>query len=659
MESLTTGLKILIIAGRLKRRLGKEIPVLDLMRKHAQSWLIKVALGGIIVVFVLWYGWPTHREKSQDYAAKVNSTVITQQQFQTTYDAQLEQIRGRFKGAVPPELLEKMNVKKAVLDSLINQALLLEEAERLGLFATDEDLINDIKSNPIFQRDGHFDDQVYKFFVQHIKMTTAGYEALRKKELVEGQLVALLTDSVKTNPDEIKKYWHFQNDKLLLSVLLVPTVATQDAAKIEPQALEAFYKDNQHKYEIPVTLDLDFVAFSWRDMVKDVKVPEEDIKTYYQNNPKEFTAPESVKIRHIFVSVPENADQVKKDEALKKIEQIRQQAVSGADFAELAKKESDDKTTAEKGGELGSISKGSANPKIEAAAFKLEAGGISEPILLDGGYELIKVDEKKPETQTEYSEVHDKILQKLQEEKAKKLVATASEDFYEQVYRTENLNAPAQKFGFEIKKTSATKMAGIADLPPDPKLMDEAFSLKTGDISKMVRSGDFFVLMKLVQRNKERIPALEDIRSVVEKDFLKEQATKDTQSKATQIIDELKQPNADLDAVAKKHGLTWEELTPVARLANVIPKVGGGAAVSELLTTISSATPLYPTPVPAAGGSAIVRLIKLEESPEADYAKDAPAIEKWVLDVRKQEFLRGWLQLMKSKSNIDVRDKNL
>ncbi len=633
--------------------------MLDLMRRHAQSWLIKVALGGIIVVFVLWYGWPANRDKSKDYVAKVNGTVISEQQFRNIYDQEQDKIRKRFKGAVPKELMEKMNLKKAVLQGLINRALLLGEAERLGLTVTDQDLVNDIRSNPMFQRNGYFDPGVYSAFLSEIKTQAYDFEALRKQELLEQQLVGLLTDSVKTNPDEIKKYWHFQNDKLLLSVLVTPTVPIQEPPKIDPQALEAFYKDNQQKYQIPLTLNLAYAAFSWRDMVKDTKVSEEEIKTYYQNNPKEFTVPESVKVRHIFLSFPDNADSEKKEEIRKKIEGIRQQAVGGADFGELAKKESEDKTTAEKGGELGYVSKGSVSPQIEKIVFKLEPGAISEPIPLEAGYDVIKVDEKKPETQTSYEEAHDKILQKLQEERAKKLVGTVSEEFYEQVYRTEDLSAPAQKYGFELKTGSATKLSGIADLPPDPKLVEEAFSLKTGDISKMVRTGDFFVVMKLIQRDKERIPPLEDIRSAVEKDYLKELASKETQSKAAQILEELKQPGANFEAIAEKHGLKWEQLEPVARLANYIPKLGGGAAVSEMLTTISPISPLYPTPIAVTEGSAIIRLIKVEEGTDEQYAKDAPAIEKWVLDVRKQEFLKGWLKMMESKSTIDVHDKNL
>src|SRR5208283_798889 len=119
------------------------------MRRHAQSWIIKAALGGIIIVFIFWYGWSGPRDKTGDYAAKINDTVITPDSFRVVYDSKMEQIRLRFKGSMPPELLEKMNLKKEIIQEMVNQTLLVQEAERLGFMVTTEDLIQDIRSNPM------------------------------------------------------------------------------------------------------------------------------------------------------------------------------------------------------------------------------------------------------------------------------------------------------------------------------------------------------------------------------------------------------------------------------------------------------------------------------------------------------------------------------
>ena len=183
--------------------------MLDLMRRHAQSWIIKAALGGIIIVFIFWYGWSGPRDKSGDYAAKINDTIITPDSFRNVYESQMEQIKLRFKGPIPPELLDK-DRKKEIIQQMVNQILLVQEAERLGFMVTTEDLVQDIRSNPMFQRNGVFDESAYRDFLNEIKMTPSMYEQTRRQELLSGQVFNLLTEGVKTDPEEIKRFWHFQ-----------------------------------------------------------------------------------------------------------------------------------------------------------------------------------------------------------------------------------------------------------------------------------------------------------------------------------------------------------------------------------------------------------------------------------------------------------------
>ena len=146
--------------------------MLDLMRKHARSWFIKVALGAIIVTFVFIYGYSGPEEKSRNYVAEVNGTVITADYFYKVYESELEKIKLRFGGSLPPDLLEKLNLKKSVVQGLVNQALLLQEADRLGFIATDEDVVQDIKSNPVFQREGTFDIGLYRAYLNDVKLST-------------------------------------------------------------------------------------------------------------------------------------------------------------------------------------------------------------------------------------------------------------------------------------------------------------------------------------------------------------------------------------------------------------------------------------------------------------------------------------------------------
>ena len=246
--------------------------MLDLMRRHASSWIIKIALFGIIVVFVFFFGWGGPGDVDKNFAAKVNGAVITYDQFYVLYENQVELMRSRFRGSMPPDFIEKMNLKKVVLEGMVDQLVLIQEANKLGLTVTDEDLIYSIRNTPEFQNNGVFDPNIYKAYLSAVKMTPSGFEQNRRLELLENQVARIIVDSVKTDSKELETLWHFQNDKLALSTLLVKPKDLKSSKDIDQKELEAFFKSRLSKYEIPPSIKIQYVSFSWRDLAKNMTV---------------------------------------------------------------------------------------------------------------------------------------------------------------------------------------------------------------------------------------------------------------------------------------------------------------------------------------------------------------------------------------------------
>jgi peptidyl-prolyl cis-trans isomerase D len=634
--------------------------VLDLMRKHARSWLIKVALGGVIIVFIFWYGWSGPGEQSSTYLAKVNGTIITTQERDQIYDSEREKLRQRFRGSIPEGLLEKMELKKSITQNLINQALLIHEAQRLGISVTDDELVDDIRSTPLFQRDGVFDDGVYRSQLRTIKFTPQTYEVYRRKQLLAQQMAQLLTDSVKTNPEEIKQLWHFQNDNLVLSMLLIRPETPAEQQVADPKEIEAFFTEHQSKYEVPPFVDLEYVDLSWRDLKDKLSVSEDEAREYYQMNPREFTIPESYRIQNILLKIPPDADKEKLDEIRKKAEDLLARIKGGEDFAQVAQQASEDTASAVKGGDLGFVAKGTMSRPIEMAVQNLAVGDVTGPVLSEQGYNLIKLEDKKPESVIGFDEAKQRILDKLLEDRARKKIAADADDFYEQVYRSENLEKACQKFGFEVKSAKAvTRAAGIPGLGNDPKIMNEAFDLKNGEVSRLIKSGDNFIVLKVVGITRARIPSLDEVRTEVEKDYRKDQAQRKTVKKAQEIIAELQKSPGEADDIAKKFGVTWEKLDPISRTAGFTPKLGRSDEVQEMLATVSVASPLYPKPLQVTDGVAVVRLTDVQVAGEERYAKEGPALERWIGEVRRKEFLEGWLRILQQKSQVQLNEKLL
>ncbi len=634
--------------------------MLDLMRRHASSWLIKVALGGIIIVFIFFFGWGGPQDKAHDYAAKVNDQVIGYDHFYNTYQTEVEKIRLRFRGAMPPDLLERLNLKKNVLDRLIDEQLLIQEAGKLGFFVNDTDVRNAILSDQTFQRNGSFDPEIYKMYLSSIKLNPDTYERYLKQELLADQVTKLITDSVKTDPKELETLWHFQNDKMTLALMIIKPEETHNKVAIDEKAVENYFKRNESRYQIPASAKIEYVWFSWKDLLKDSNVTDEDVKSYYKLNQKEFIEPEKVKISQILLKVPEKASDQEREAIKEKAIKLEQDIKAGADFHKMAEENSQDEATASKGGELGWITKGSLNSTIEEQAFKLNKGEISSPILTDQGYHLILAEDRVDEAQTPFEEVKGKIAQLLKDEQAKKKIAQFADDFYEQVYRSENLPEQAKKFGLKLEMAdNVTSQGGIPGVLDSENVSQDIFELKTGEVSKLVRNGDNYFVAQLLEKRPERIPSLGQVQSLVEKDYIKNQALEQAVKKAEALIEQIAKNPSEADNIAKASGLAWDTLEPISRTAGFVPQLGKSNQVSEMLTSISEASPVFNTPITTTTGVGIVRLLKTDPASQEEYAKGAAEFRNWVLEVRRTEFLKGWLRMLRDKSSIDINQKAL
>lgn len=632
--------------------------MLDLMRRHASSWIIKVALFGIIVVFVFFFGWGGPGDVDKNFAAKVNGTVITYDQFYNMYESQVELMRSRFRGSMPPDLIEKMNLKKVVLEGMIDQLVLLQEAEKLGLTVTDDDLIHSIRSAPEFQNNGVFDPSIYRAYLSTVKLTPAVFEINKKQELMETQVARIIADSVKTDDKELETLWHFQNDKLALAKLLIKPVDTIEPKDIDSKELEAYFKSRIAKYEIPASVKIQYALFSWRDLAKNLNVADEEALAYYKSNPREFTIPEKRSVRHILLKTTANTKPEELEQIRQRADVIRKRIQDGEDFASIAKAESEDETSKLNGGDLGIIVAGSMSPEFERAVSRLKLNEISGPVKTDQGFHIIRLDQIEDESQQSYEASRQGIIDKLIEGRARKQIVTDSENFYESVYRMENLADNARKFGFELQVAeNVLKESGLPFMQNDSKITEEIFQLSPGEISRLYRVGDDFAVIQVLEKSKERIPELNEVRQMVEKDYAQHQALLVATKKAESLIEELTRNPQDSETIAKRNKLEWTNLDPTSRTSGFVPGLGKSAIVSEMLTSLSVSAPVFGQPIVVSDGVAVVKLLKLERASDELFAKESTAFGAWVAEVRKTELLKGWIRSMREKSSVEINQK--
>jgi peptidyl-prolyl cis-trans isomerase D len=315
--------------------------VLSLMRKHAKSWLIKALIAIIGIVFVFYFGY-SFRQRQAVKLAVVNDQVITAIEYDKTYRSMLEALQREYRGMWNDNLVKVFDLKNRALETLINQKLISHEAKKIGLEVTDKEVRDKIMSNPAFQFRGRFDPSRYRAVLQNYHMTPEEYESLVSKELLQDKVEQFLTTLSPVTDQEVLEQYTFANEKVKISYVEFKPDQFKNKVKVEPAAMQKYFDEHKETYRIPEKIKVAYVVFDPAAYKDQVKVSEEQIKEYYEDNLDTFKEKEQVKARHILFRVPENASKEEEEKIKEKALAVLKQARAGANFAELAKKYTED-----------------------------------------------------------------------------------------------------------------------------------------------------------------------------------------------------------------------------------------------------------------------------------------------------------------------------
>lgn len=306
-----------------------------------------------------------------DVAATVNGKDIPLKDFSQAYSNELQNFRAQ---GMTPELARQFGLPRQVIDRLVNFELLAQASEARGISASDDEVLEQLKKNPNFQKEGHFDHHTYEQVLHdYFRQTPVLFEADLRRRLAAAKMLDLVESGAVVSDDEV--HARYLKDGNKAKATFVRFTGAMFGAKVAPPK------------EAEVT--------AW------IKDHEKDIADYYAANQLNYHQPERVRARQIVIRATKEDGEAKKAEAKQKIEGLKAQLAAGKDFAELAKQFSEDTETKEKGGDLGLVERISLPPTLAAAVFALEAGKVTEPIETALGWHLAKVEEKKPpETRT-------------------------------------------------------------------------------------------------------------------------------------------------------------------------------------------------------------------------------------------------------------------
>ncbi len=431
----------------------------------------------------------TRFSEGGDVVAKVAGQTITKQELDAAQRQQMDRLRQMFGDQFDAKMFDTPEARQEVLDGLIAQRALAVEAKKNNIAVSDQALQQTILDIPGLKTpDGKFDSERYKSLLAAQGMTPAMFEARLRHDLALQQLgdavgnTAFAPKSVATRLSEINEQEREVQELLFKASDYVSQV------KVTDDMLKAYYEKNGTQFEIPEQVKVEYVILNDETVASQITVSDADIKSYYDQNAQRYSTPEQRRASHILIGVNKNASDADKAAAKEKAEQILAQVRKNpGEFAKLAKANSQDPGSAERGGDLGFFGKGMMVKPFEEAAFSLKQGEISNLVQSDFGYHIIQLTGIKPASQKPLDEVKNEIAAEIKKQLAAKKYTELAESFSNMVYeQPDSLNPVAEKLNLKIAVADNITRKGNPALPPNAPLNNPKFvqALFSDDVLK-------------------------------------------------------------------------------------------------------------------------------------------------------------------------------
>ncbi|MBE2895014.1 SurA N-terminal domain-containing protein [Spirabiliibacterium falconis] len=499
------------------------------------GWVWKVIFALISVSFVLG-GVGTYLVGRVDTsAAKVNGEEISQHTFQTALQQQTRSM-GEQMGPQFAQLMDSpefvASLRKNVIDNLIDEALLVQYVNALGLVASDEQIKRYIISQSAFQKAGKFDNELYQQFLRVNGLNSDYYAQSLRSGIVMNQLQQGLLGS-KTVSDAqlaILNEQLYQTREVNLTPL--PIVGLLDKQEISEQEISEYYDAHKSAFAVPEQVKVEYIDIAKPDIEKHIKVSDVEIAQYYQDHKSDF-AQNRQHLAHIQVSTEAQANQ------------LYQQLEQGADFAELAKAHSNDKLSAVNGGDLSWSKAGAFPAKFEQAADNTAVGEVSKPVEVDGAYHIIKVlarEDNAPSLEQVKGQIEQAIRNELSATDFYRIEKEAAEKAFENQASLDDVEKVVGK------TAQTTAFFTRQDVPTALNFSNVVYNIFDTDLlqggvnSEAINVGDqHSIILRVVEHKPAGTRSLDDAKADIIAYLKREKAYAELMSQAKSAVEELNQ----------------------------------------------------------------------------------------------------------------------
>jgi len=634
--------------------------MLQAMRNKMHGWPA-ILLLGIAVFAMSFFGMEGYLTSSDDMSvARVGKHEISQNDMQDRLNLLRQRASAEQGDEFDTSIFEKPEMKLRVLDAMIDQQLLLQANDELGLRVADLAVRDYIAAIPAFQIDGHFDPTSYTAALAGQRKTPEMFESEVRSDLAVRLLPSAIDASSMVSSADAERFLSLRMQRRDVRFAALPRPEAADTTVTDAQ-IDAYYQAHVADYTNPERVSVKYIEVSGADLAPEAVPSDEELRKRYDDEKQRFVQPEQRLVSHILINVPANATPEQQKAALAKANEVAAKATP-ADFAELAAKDSQDLGSRRQGGDLGWLEQGVTNAAFESAMLALKKGEISKPVLSPDGYHIIWLRDIRAGEAKPFEEVRDELVKEATSSDQDRLYNEVAGKLSDNTYQNASSLEPAsEELKLPIKETSLFSRAGGEGIAANPKVVTAAFSddvLAQGNNSGLIDLGSNHSVVIHVDKH---LPAaarpLAEVRDEVRSRILDERVATAAKAQADALLARLHKGES-LDAVA---GSAHASVTSVKDALRIQPELP--PAVREeafLLPHPAEGKPQYASVDMGHGVFALLALDKVQPG-------DLSAIPQEQRDALRQQMAQAYgseetselIDVLRARTKITINKDRL
>lgn len=630
--------------------------MLDQIRTFAQYRIVKFLFAIFLIIpfglFGIDYYFRT--PLGGDTVATVGDLRVSQQDFDTALRQQQETLAAQFGRNFDQSIMENPELRRSVLDRVINERLVSQGARRAGVSIDDKALADRIANEPAFQEDGKFSRERYEAIARAQGYSVVGLDELLRDEMRLSRYRDAIVRTAIVPRATLEGFIRLSEQSREVSMVAIGPEAFLASVKPTEEQLKAYYDARAKEFAVPEQVRVEYVELSLDALAAKTPADPEEVKKFYEANKSRFVQREERRASHILLTVKPDATEAEKkaveEKAKALADEVRRKPAS---FAEVAKKQSQDPGSAVQGGDLGFFARGAMVKPFEEAAFGAKKDEIVGPVKSDFGWHVIRVTDIRPEKGKSLAEATPEIESELKKGIAARRYTEVAEGLTNIVYeQSTSLKPASDAFGLAVQQSGWIPRGGAAPgVLNNPKLLAEIFSdnaIKAKRNTAAIEvAPSVMVAARVVEHKAADQRPFDTVRAAIEQRFKREEAVKlavaDGEAKLKAVIE------------GKDAGLKWPAPLAVSRQKpgglppQVLDKVFRADA-KQLPAVVGVATPM---------GYSLVKVTKVIEVDKIDDDKRKALAEqlKQTLALAELEStlatLRGRVGVQVSKEAFD------